>query len=58
MHAKLVMADRVPFVGSQNLSTNALENNREIGVVVTEPAPAATIAAQFEADWAAGTVAP
>ncbi len=52
------MADRVPFVGSQNLSTNALENNREIGVVVTEPAPAATIAAQFEADWAAGTVAP
>lgn len=55
LHAKLVIADGVPRVGSQNLSTNSIENNREIGVLVTEEAPAAQIVQQFEADWAAGT---
>lgn len=58
LHAKLVMADGVPFVGSENLSTNALENNREVGLLVTEPGPAQVIQEQFEADWAQGTVAP
>ncbi len=58
LHAKLVLADGVPFVGSENLSYNALENNREVGVLVTEPGPAATIQQQFEADWAQGTAAP
>lgn len=58
LHAKLVMADGVPFVGSENLSTNALENNREVGLLVTEPGPAAVIQEQFEADWAQGTAAP
>lgn len=58
LHAKLVIADGVPFVGSQNLSTNALENNREVGVIVTEPTPAATVVAQFEQDWANGVAAP
>jgi len=58
LHAKLVVADGVPFVGSENLSTTSLDKNRELGVVVTEPGPAATIVAQFEQDWAQGTTAP
>ncbi len=58
LHAKLIMADGIPFVGSENMSYNALENNREVGLFVTEPSPAAIIQQQFEADWAAGEPAP
>lgn len=58
LHAKLVVADGVPFVGSENFSTNALDNNREIGLLVTESAPAAQINQQFEADWVQGVAAP
>ena len=58
LHAKLIIADGVPFVGSQNLSTNAIENNREVGVLVTDTEAAGIIATQFEADWAAGVTAP
>jgi phosphatidylserine/phosphatidylglycerophosphate/cardiolipin synthase-like enzyme len=52
LHAKLIVADGVAFVGSQNLSPTSLNENREVGVLVTEPAAVAPIEAQFEADWA------
>jgi phosphatidylserine/phosphatidylglycerophosphate/cardiolipin synthase-like enzyme len=55
LHAKLLVADGVAFVGSQNLSPTSLTDNREVGLLVTEPGPAGTISAQFEADWAAAT---
>jgi phosphatidylserine/phosphatidylglycerophosphate/cardiolipin synthase-like enzyme len=58
LHAKLVVADGVPFVGSENMSFNSLENNREVGLFVTESEPAAAIVSQFETDWAAGVTAP
>jgi len=54
LHAKLIIADGVPLVGSVNMSYNSLENNREVGVLVTEEAPAAQIVAQFEQDWSDG----
>jgi phosphatidylserine/phosphatidylglycerophosphate/cardiolipin synthase-like enzyme len=54
LHAKLVIADGIVFVGSENLSRNSLDFNREVGVFVTESGPAAAAAAQFESDWAAG----
>jgi phosphatidylserine/phosphatidylglycerophosphate/cardiolipin synthase-like enzyme len=57
LHAKLVVADGVALVGSQNMSWTSLEKNREVGLLISEPEPAAAIASQFEADWAAG-VAP
>jgi phosphatidylserine/phosphatidylglycerophosphate/cardiolipin synthase-like enzyme len=57
LHAKLIIADGVAFVGSENMSYTSLTQNREVGVLVAEPVPAAAVAAQFEADWAAG-VAP
>jgi cardiolipin synthase A/B len=54
LHAKLIVADGAAFVGSENLSFNSLDKNREVGVLVTETAPFAAIRAQVEADWAAG----
>jgi len=55
LHAKLVLADGVAFVGSENFSFTSLEKNREVGVLVAEPGPAARIQNQFDVDWAAGT---
>jgi phosphatidylserine/phosphatidylglycerophosphate/cardiolipin synthase-like enzyme len=53
LHAKLLIADGVVFVGSENFSLTALTKNREVGALVFEPAPAAVIQQQFDADWAA-----
>jgi len=58
LHAKLVVADGVAFVGSQNLSYTSLDQNREVGVLVTDPAPAAEVQDRFEGDWALGEPAP
>jgi cardiolipin synthase len=58
LHAKLIIADGVAFVGSQNLSSTALSMNREVGALVFEPAAEAVIEQQFEADWTATTPAP
>lgn len=55
MHAKLIIADGVAFVGSQNLSNTALTRNREVGALVFEPTPAQLIRSQFEADWASAS---
>jgi len=53
LHAKLVLADDVAFVGSENMSTTSLDRNREVGLFVAGDAAAAA-SAQFEADWTAG----
>jgi phosphatidylserine/phosphatidylglycerophosphate/cardiolipin synthase-like enzyme len=53
LHAKLLIADGVAFVGSENFSITALTKNRELGAFVFEPGPAALIQQQFDADWAA-----
>jgi len=58
LHAKLLIADGVPFVGSQNFSSTGLTHNREVGALAFEPAAAAVIQAQFETDWASTTPAP
>jgi phosphatidylserine/phosphatidylglycerophosphate/cardiolipin synthase-like enzyme len=58
VHAKMVIADGVAFVGSENYSWNSLTNNREVGMLVTEPNAAAQIKQQVEADWAQGVAAP
>lgn len=53
LHAKLLIADGVAFVGSENFSQTALTKNREVGAFVFEPAPVAVIQQQFDADYAA-----
>ncbi|MCX5743010.1 MAG: phospholipase D-like domain-containing protein [Proteobacteria bacterium] len=51
LHAKLIVADGVAFVGSENLSQTSLTKNREVGVIASEAAAVAPISAQFETDW-------
>ncbi|MGE0869390.1 MAG: phosphatidylserine/phosphatidylglycerophosphate/cardiolipin synthase family protein [Kofleriaceae bacterium] len=58
LHAKLIIADGVAFVGSENFSVSGLTKNRELGVMVFEPDAAAVISDQFDADWAATPAAP
>jgi phosphatidylserine/phosphatidylglycerophosphate/cardiolipin synthase-like enzyme len=39
IHAKVIVVDGATgFVGSQNFSTSSLDDNRELGVITTEPA--------------------
>jgi phosphatidylserine/phosphatidylglycerophosphate/cardiolipin synthase-like enzyme len=57
LHAKLLIADGVAFVGSENMSTTSMTQNREMGALVFEPDQAAVIQNQFNADWAVTTPA-
>jgi phosphatidylserine/phosphatidylglycerophosphate/cardiolipin synthase-like enzyme len=55
VHAKIVLVDRErAYLGSQNFTATSLDQNREIGVIVDDPAGVATISQVFEADFAAG----
>lgn len=52
IHAKLIRADgRLAFVGSENLSTQSLDRNREVGLLVRGPSIPA-LARIFNEDWA------
>lgn len=38
IHAKVIIVDRTyAFVGSENLSSNSLDNNREVGIILSHP---------------------
>lgn len=55
LHAKLIVIDGArAFVGSENLSTTSLDHNREVGVVIADPATLAVLAQTFEDDVATG----
>ena len=56
LHAKLIVADQVAFVGSENMSFTSLTKNREVGALVFEPTAFAPIQSQFDADWTSSTV--
>ncbi len=58
LHAKLIIADQVAFVGSENMSFTSLEKNREVGALAFEPSTFQPIKDQFEADWASSTPVP
>lgn len=51
LHAKLMIADGVAFVGSENFSSTSLTKNREVGALIFEPAQVATIQQQFDRDY-------
>ncbi|HUQ03599.1 MAG TPA: phospholipase D-like domain-containing protein [Kofleriaceae bacterium] len=53
VHAKMIIADGVALIGSNNMSSTSLRENREIGVFVREGNAAAPAVAQFNGDWAA-----
>jgi cardiolipin synthase A/B len=58
LHSKLLVADQVAFVGSENMSFTSLAKNREVGVLAFEPSEVAPIKTQFESDWNASTTIP
>jgi cardiolipin synthase len=52
IHAKLVLADgQRAFVGSENFTATSLDQNRELGIIVTEPSAIARIQAVFDKDF-------
>lgn len=54
MHAKMVLVDQEQaLVGSMNLDRSCFELRRELGVMVSHPAPLADLLRTFQADWAA-----
>jgi cardiolipin synthase len=54
MHAKTIIADGTSaYVGSENLTANSLDKNREMGVIVTDPTCIAKLISVTSIDWAA-----
>jgi cardiolipin synthase len=53
IHAKLVLADQTSlFIGSQNLTATSLDDNREIGILITDPRAIARASDVFASDFA------
>jgi cardiolipin synthase len=57
-HAKLIVSDDRAFVGSENMSSNSIDANREVGIIVSNAASVAPIVKQFDTDWSNATSAP
>jgi cardiolipin synthase len=52
MHAKLIIIDqRLAFVGSQNLTRESLNYNREVGIILKNAECVKTLSTTFMADW-------
>jgi len=53
LHVRAIVRDGTrAFVGSQSLRKDELENRREVGLIVNNPAVARKLLQVFEADWA------
>ncbi len=56
LHVRAIVRDGTQaFVGSQSLRTIELDQRREAGLIINNPAAAKKILQVFEADWAAST---
>jgi cardiolipin synthase len=42
----------VAFVGSENISAESLDQNRELGIIVSDAAVLSKLQATFQKDWA------
>ncbi len=58
LHAKLIIANNIAFVGSENYSYTSLAKNREVGALVFEPSAFGAIKTQFDSDWNAAEAVP
>jgi phosphatidylserine/phosphatidylglycerophosphate/cardiolipin synthase-like enzyme len=53
MHAKLIIVDNtIAFTGSENFSSTSLDENRELGIVISDPNAISTFINVFGQDWA------
>jgi phosphatidylserine/phosphatidylglycerophosphate/cardiolipin synthase-like enzyme len=56
VHAKMILVDgQHAFVGSQNISTTSLDQNRELGIIVSDPVSLARVSRVFDIDFTAAT---
>lgn len=56
IHAKVVIADEsAAFVGSENFSSTSLDLNRELGILIDDPAMIGSLSATFSGDWRKAT---
>lgn len=54
VHAKMILVDdQRAFVGSQNISTTSLDQNRELGIILSDPVSLARLSRVFAIDFAA-----
>lgn len=54
LHVRAIVRDgKQAFVGSQSMRKDELENRREVGLIINNPAVAKKILQVFEADWIA-----
>jgi phosphatidylserine/phosphatidylglycerophosphate/cardiolipin synthase-like enzyme len=52
MHAKIIVVDgQKAFVGSENISTQSLDRNRELGILVSDGGVLNTLQQTFQQDW-------
>lgn len=52
MHAKIMIIDgKEAFVGSENISSQSLDQNRELGIIVSDGHVLQTLQQTFENDW-------
>ena len=52
MHAKIIIVDgQKAFVGSENISTQSLDQNRELGIIVSDTAVLNKLQVTFQHDW-------
>ncbi len=52
MHAKVIVVDgQRAFVGSENISAASLDQNRELGIIISEPNVLSTLQRTFQRDW-------
>jgi cardiolipin synthase len=56
IHAKAIVADdSEAFVGSENFSSSSLEQNRELGVILSDPSVVSALSKVFASDFAGAT---
>jgi phosphatidylserine/phosphatidylglycerophosphate/cardiolipin synthase-like enzyme len=59
VHAKMFLVDaQRAFIGSENVSDNSLNNNRELGIIFDQADAVQVVRQTFERDWALATVEP
>lgn len=51
VHAKLIIADSKAYIGSVNLSSQSMDRNREVGIIISENSILYSLFATFESDW-------
>ena len=56
MHAKDIIVDhREAFIGSENISTQSLNSNREVGILLADQSAISRLKETFARDWGAAT---